>query len=136
MIEQNDPTGTTVHDHLRATISTGPALDSGPFGGPFEPVVDFQHPASRKGESDLVALLGPSGCGKTTTLRMINRLIEPTSGTIQINGANVAEHRADHQLRSFSRRTAATYLPSRRTQRIDHHRRPGRLEYRDRHRIA
>ena len=36
-----------------------------------------------------MALLGPSGCGKTTTLRMINRLIEPTSGTIEINGVDV-----------------------------------------------
>jgi osmoprotectant transport system ATP-binding protein len=37
----------------------------------------------------IMALLGPSGCGKTTTLRMINRLIEPTSGTIEINGVDV-----------------------------------------------
>jgi len=34
-------------------------------------------------------LLGPSGCGKTTTLRMINRLIEPTSGRIEIEGTDV-----------------------------------------------
>jgi osmoprotectant transport system ATP-binding protein len=37
----------------------------------------------------IVALLGPSGCGKTTTLRMINRLIEPTAGTIEIEGVDV-----------------------------------------------
>jgi osmoprotectant transport system ATP-binding protein len=37
----------------------------------------------------IVALIGPSGCGKTTTLRMINRLIEPTSGRLEINGRDV-----------------------------------------------
>ncbi|HEX5613843.1 MAG TPA: ATP-binding cassette domain-containing protein [Acidimicrobiia bacterium] len=36
----------------------------------------------------LVALVGPSGCGKTTTLKMINRLIEPTSGAIEIGGVD------------------------------------------------
>jgi osmoprotectant transport system ATP-binding protein len=38
---------------------------------------------------ETVVLVGPSGCGKTTTLRMINRLIEPTSGAIEIDGQNV-----------------------------------------------
>ncbi|MEO3388678.1 ABC transporter ATP-binding protein [Mesorhizobium sp. CAU 1741] len=36
-----------------------------------------------------VALVGPSGCGKTTTMRMINRLIEPTSGEISVGGEDV-----------------------------------------------
>lgn len=42
----------------------------------------------------IVALIGPSGCGKTTTLRMINRLIEPTSGRIEINGVDALEQPA------------------------------------------
>jgi osmoprotectant transport system ATP-binding protein len=37
----------------------------------------------------LVALVGPSGCGKTTTLKMVNRLIEPTSGRIVLDGEDV-----------------------------------------------
>jgi len=38
----------------------------------------------------IVALIGPSGCGKTTSLRMINRLIEPTSGLIEVEGTDVS----------------------------------------------
>lgn len=37
-------------------------------------------------EGEIVSLLGTSGCGKTTTLKMINRLIEPSHGTIEIDG--------------------------------------------------
>ncbi|MBW5420791.1 betaine/proline/choline family ABC transporter ATP-binding protein [Streptomyces sp. BG9H] len=42
-------------------------------------------------EGELVTLVGPSGCGKTTTMMMVNRLIEPTSGRIFVNGENIAE---------------------------------------------
>ncbi len=38
----------------------------------------------------ITVLVGPSGCGKTTSLRMINRMIEPTSGTIEIDGRDTA----------------------------------------------
>jgi osmoprotectant transport system ATP-binding protein len=38
---------------------------------------------------ETVVLVGPSGCGKTTTMKMINRLIEPTSGTIEVDGTDV-----------------------------------------------
>lgn len=41
----------------------------------------------RRGE--LLCLLGPSGCGKTTTLRMVAGFVEPTSGTISINGVDM-----------------------------------------------
>jgi osmoprotectant transport system ATP-binding protein len=49
----------------------------------------------------IVALIGPSGCGKTTTLRMINRLIEPTSGRIEIDGSNVIEQPVTELRRSL-----------------------------------
>ncbi|MFD4631532.1 ABC transporter ATP-binding protein [Streptomyces sp. NPDC058284] len=42
-------------------------------------------------EGELVTLVGPSGCGKTTTMMMVNRLIEPTSGRIFVNGENIAD---------------------------------------------
>jgi osmoprotectant transport system ATP-binding protein len=38
---------------------------------------------------EICVLVGPSGCGKTTTMKMINRLIEPTSGRITIDGEDV-----------------------------------------------
>ena len=40
-------------------------------------------------DGEIVVLVGPSGCGKTTTMKMINRLIEPSSGTIEVDGADV-----------------------------------------------
>jgi osmoprotectant transport system ATP-binding protein len=47
-------------------------------------------------EGSLVALVGPSGCGKTTTLKMVNRLIAPTSGRIVLQGEDVTEVDAVH----------------------------------------
>jgi osmoprotectant transport system ATP-binding protein len=47
---------------------------------------------------ELVALVGPSGCGKTTTLKMINRLVEPTGGTVWIDGTD-ARTLPVHELR-------------------------------------
>lgn len=38
---------------------------------------------------EFVVLLGPSGCGKTTLLKMVNRIYEPTGGTIEIDGTNI-----------------------------------------------
>ncbi|MFQ5498632.1 MAG: ABC transporter ATP-binding protein [Candidatus Zixiibacteriota bacterium] len=40
---------------------------------------------------ELLALVGESGCGKTTTLKMINRLVEPTSGQVLIDGRSIRE---------------------------------------------
>jgi len=39
---------------------------------------------------EICALVGPSGCGKTTTLKMVNRLVEPTAGEVLLDGENVA----------------------------------------------
>jgi osmoprotectant transport system ATP-binding protein len=40
-------------------------------------------------DGELLVLVGPSGCGKTTTLKMVNRLIEPTSGSVHLDGSDV-----------------------------------------------
>ena len=39
---------------------------------------------------EICVLVGPSGCGKTTSLKMVNRLVEPTSGEVLLDGENVA----------------------------------------------
>lgn len=53
------------------------------------PAVDNLDLKVRKGE--IVMLVGPSGCGKTTTMKMINRLVEPSSGKIIIDGQDVTD---------------------------------------------
>ncbi|WP_405010786.1 ABC transporter ATP-binding protein [Kitasatospora sp. NBC_01539] len=47
--------------------------------------LDLDVPAGR-----ITVLVGPSGCGKTTILRMVNRMVEPTSGRVLLDGADVA----------------------------------------------
>src|SRR5881394_3312357 len=51
--------------------------------------LSFTVPAGR-----ICVLVGPSGCGKTTSLKMVNRLIEPTSGQILIDGRDVMQEEA------------------------------------------
>lgn len=46
-------------------------------------------------EGEVISIIGPSGSGKSTFLRCINRLEEPTSGEIRINGKNILERGAD-----------------------------------------
>jgi len=42
-------------------------------------------------DGEFVVLIGPSGCGKTTTLKLINRLIEPDSGKIYVDGQDISQ---------------------------------------------
>ncbi len=55
----------------------------------------------RVGEGETMVLLGTSGCGKTTTLKMLNRLIEPTSGRIEILGRNISGENPETLRRSI-----------------------------------
>jgi osmoprotectant transport system ATP-binding protein len=57
------------------------------YPGAERPAVEGVNLAVGRGE--FLVLIGPSGCGKTTTLSMINRLEEPTSGKIEIDGADI-----------------------------------------------
>ncbi len=45
---------------------------------------------------ETLVLIGPSGCGKTTTLRLVNRLVEPSSGRILFDGENTLDMSPDH----------------------------------------
>ena len=63
------------------------------FPGQARPAVDgltMEIPAGK-----IIMLVGPSGCGKTTTLKMINRLIEPTEGRIVVDGDDVTNMNGD-----------------------------------------
>ena len=77
-------------------------------------MIDFDNVSKRFGETtavgglsfqiadgEIVVLAGPSGCGKTTTLKMINRLIEPSEGTIRIDGRDTRQQSPDALRRSI-----------------------------------
>lgn len=55
------------------------------------------------GQGETVVLMGPSGCGKSTAIRTINRLVEPDSGAVLLNGVNVIGMDAD-KLRDVRKR--------------------------------
>jgi len=52
-------------------------------------------------EGEICILVGPSGCGKTTSLKMINRIIEPSGGTISVAGQSVLDQNPVHLRRSI-----------------------------------
>jgi osmoprotectant transport system ATP-binding protein len=64
------------------------------FPGQEEPAVDDLSMEIFEGE--IVVFVGPSGCGKTTTMKMINRLIEPSSGRIFLQDDDVTDVNPDH----------------------------------------
>jgi osmoprotectant transport system ATP-binding protein len=77
-------------------------------------VISLEHVTKRYGErvavddlsveigaGELAVLVGPSGCGKTTTLRMINRLVEPTAGAIRVDGRDTREQGVTELRRSI-----------------------------------
>jgi len=69
------------------------------FPGQLKPAVDgltMEIPAGK-----IVMLVGPSGCGKTTTLKMINRLIEPSEGRIVVDGDDVTKMNGDELRRGI-----------------------------------
>ncbi|MFJ5302442.1 ABC transporter ATP-binding protein [Streptomyces sp. NPDC088350] len=52
-------------------------------------------------DRSITVLVGPSGCGKTTTLRMINRMIDPSEGTISLDGADITKQPVNTLRRSM-----------------------------------
>jgi osmoprotectant transport system ATP-binding protein len=64
-----------------------------------QPAVDNLTMSIDKGS--ITVFVGPSGCGKTTSLRMINRMVEPTSGTITVGGKDVTSVPAAQLRRSM-----------------------------------
>lgn len=64
-----------------------------------QPAVDNLTMTIDKGS--ITVFVGPSGCGKTTSLRMINRMVEPTSGTITVDGKDVTSVPAAQLRRSM-----------------------------------
>ncbi|KQQ90446.1 MULTISPECIES: ABC transporter ATP-binding protein [Micrococcaceae] len=64
-----------------------------------QPAVDGLTMSIRKGS--ITVFVGPSGCGKTTSLRMINRMVEPSSGVITVDGKDVTSAPAAELRRSM-----------------------------------
>ncbi len=52
-------------------------------------------------DRSITVLVGPSGCGKTTTLRMINRMVEPSEGTITLDGVDIGRQPVNSLRRSM-----------------------------------
>jgi osmoprotectant transport system ATP-binding protein len=86
MTDGAGPRAATVEfEHVtKRYASEAPSSDNGRVGGAVEDL-SLAVPAGR-----ICVLVGPSGCGKTTTLKMVNRLVEPTGGRVLIDGVDAA----------------------------------------------
>lgn len=73
----------------RANGGVALELDSVTKVYPGQPVPAVEAFSMRIEPGELVMFVGPSGCGKTTTMKMINRLIEPSSGSIRLDGQDI-----------------------------------------------
>ncbi|WP_051613360.1 ABC transporter ATP-binding protein [Rhodococcus sp. UNC23MFCrub1.1] len=73
-------------DTTRTTTGAEIVLEDVTKSYPNQKAAAVDHVSLTIPAGEVVVLVGPSGCGKTTTMRMINRLIEPTSGRITIGG--------------------------------------------------
>jgi osmoprotectant transport system ATP-binding protein len=94
-----DVTATTPQDDTADDVGGRPTMIelqelTKRFPGSETPAVDRLSLEIPKGE--IVVFVGPSGCGKTTSLKMINRIIEPTSGHIIIDGEDVTTIDPNH----------------------------------------
>jgi len=93
------PDTTTAPTSLRDAMAKGQAVEidlqsvTKEYPGSTIPAVEDFSLTIPAGE--IVVFVGPSGCGKTTTMRMINRLVRPTSGRILIGGEDAAEMKPD-----------------------------------------
>src|SRR4051794_33681143 len=79
------PRGST----MALTLASGPVIELEQLTKVYGSTVAVDHLDLHVVDGELCVLVGPSGCGKTTTMKMINRLVEPTSGRILLAGEDV-----------------------------------------------
>lgn len=82
-------TDTAIMQIARNTSGARIVLDSVTKTYPNQPASAVENFSMTAEPGELIMFVGPSGCGKTTTMKMINRIIEPTSGSISIDGRDV-----------------------------------------------
>ncbi|WP_194087808.1 ABC transporter ATP-binding protein [Cryobacterium mannosilyticum] len=83
------PSDTAILQIARNTSGARIVLDGVTKTYPNQPIAAVENFSMTAEPGELIMFVGPSGCGKTTTMKMINRIIEPTSGSISIDGRDV-----------------------------------------------